>query len=129
MVPGAEGALFAQHQQAAELERRRREEEEIMTGYSPQDLNAGWQFKIVKGTFKTPEQIEAVIEEQAEFGWVLVEVFDQARIRFKRPASEASKDSAREGNPFNTVSKASRPGCAATAAILVVLLAGWCWLI
>lgn len=127
---GAEGAMAAQHQAAAERERRRkREEEEIMTGYTPYDLQGGWQFKIVRGTYKTQAQIEAVVAEQAEFGWTLVEIFDQARIRFKRPASEAEKDSFREGNPYATVSKASAPGCAAAAAILVaVVAAGWWWM-
>src|SRR5262245_8576947 len=117
--------IHAQQQQAAEKERaRRREEEEIMTGYTPEDLAGNWQFKIVKGTFKTPKQIDAVQQEQAEFGWVLVEIFDHNRMRFKRPASEVSKDTYREGNPYRTVSKASGPGCATTVLLLLVLVAG-----
>lgn len=124
MVP-VEGVVVAQHQAAEREKQRRREEEEVMTGYSPQDLQGDWQFKIVRGTFKTPEQIEAVIAEQAEFGWVLVEIFDQARIRFKRPASEAGQDAYREGNPYATISKASGPGCAAAAAaVLVAVVVG-----
>ena len=100
-----------------------------MTGYAPDDLSGNWQFKIVKGTFKTRQQIEAVEHEQAEFGWVLVEIFDQNRIRFKRPVSEAEKDSYREGNPYSTVSKASGPGCGASLLILLGLAAGgWYWL-
>jgi hypothetical protein len=127
MVPSE---LFLGHNHAAaEMEKvRRREEEELMTGYGPQDL-AGWQFKIVKGTFKTQAQIDAVVHEQTEFGWVLVEVFDQNRIRFKRPAAEADKDAYREGNPYATVSKASAPGCGATTALLLALALGtWYWL-
>src|SRR5205085_2648363 len=121
MNPAIHGAAAAQHQ-AAERERaRRREEEEVMTGYTPADLGGDWQFKIVKGTFKTPRQIEAVQQEQAEYGWVLVEIFDQNRIRFKRPAGEAQKDQFREGNPYMTVSKASSPGCGTTVALLLAV--------
>ena len=125
MNPAIHGAAGAQ-QQAAERERaRRREEEEVMTGYTPEDLTEHWQFKIVKGTYKTLRQIEAVQQEQAEFGWLLVEIFDQNRIRFKRSAGEAAKDAYREGNPFLTVSKASSPGCGTAAALLVALVGGF----
>ena len=130
MIP-IEGAMVAQHQAAAEKEKaRRREEEELMTGYNPGDLQSHWQFKIVKGTFKTQAQIDAVVHEQAEYGWVLVEIFDHGRIRFKRPAGEADKDAYREGNPYMTVSKASSPGCGSAAALLMaVTLGGFYWLV
>jgi len=126
MIP-IEGAMVAQQQAAAEKERaRRREEEELMTGYNPGDLQGHWQFKIVKGTFKTQAQIDAVVNEQAEFGWVLVEIFDHGRIRFKRPAGEAEKDAYREGNPYGTVSKASKPGCGTAMVLLLALgMVGW----
>ena len=122
--------FIAQHHAAAEREKaRRREEEEIMTGYRPDDLSGNWQFKIVKGTFKTYKQIEAVVQEQAEHGWSLVEIFDHSRIRFKRPAAESAKDEFREGNPYSTISKASGPGCAGVVLLLAVLVAvGWFWL-
>jgi hypothetical protein len=122
--------LIAHQHAAAEREKvRRREEEEIMTGYRPEELNGNWQFKIVKGTFKTAAQVDAVVQEQAEYGWTLVEIFDQSRIRFKRSAAEAAKDSYREGNPFGTISKASGPGCASMMILLAVVAgAGWYWL-
>jgi hypothetical protein len=125
MIP-IEGAMVAQ-QQAAEKERaRRREEEELMTGYNPGDLQGHWQFKIVKGTFKTQAQIDAVVHEQAEYGWVLVETPPHARIRFKRPAGEAEKDAYREGNPYGTVSRASKPGCGtAMVLLLAIAVGGW----
>jgi hypothetical protein len=123
-------AMMLMHRQQPEpteqVRRRKEEEEEIMSGYSPQDLRENWQFKIVRGTFKTADQVEAVVHEQAEFGWLLVEIFDQNRIRFKRPAGEAANDSSREGNPYATTSKASGPGCAAGAVLLAVVgLVGW----
>ena len=109
-----------------QMRRRKEDEEELMSGYSPQDMRDNWQFKIVRGTFKTAAQIEAVVQEQAEFGWLLVEIFDQNRIRFKRPASEVDKDAYREGNPYATTSKASGPGCATTLGAVAVLgLGGW----
>ena len=111
---------------AEQVRQRSVEEEELMSGYGPQDLQSNWQFKIVRGTYKTSEQIEAVIQEQAEFGWVLVEIFDQTRIRFKRPAGEAAQDAYREGNPYATISKASGPGCGtAVGMLLVLVLGGW----
>jgi hypothetical protein len=129
MIP-IEGAMVAQHQAAAEKERaRRREEEELMTGYNPGDLQGHWQFKIVKGTFKTQAQIDAVIHEQAEYGWVLVEIFDHGRIRFKRPAQEAEKDTYREGNPYGTVSRASKPGCGTVMVLLAAIVVGGWYLI
>ena len=95
-----------------------------MTGYSPDDLSGDWQFKIVKGTFKKRRQIEAVQQEQGEFGWVLVEVFDQTRLRFKRSSSEIAKDEFREGNPYQTVSKVSGPGCATMVVLLALIIGG-----
>ena len=74
-----------------------------MTDYAAKDLD-GWQFKIVRGSFRTAEQIQALQTEQVQYGWSLVEVFDEERVRFKRPASEAAKDSERFGNPFGTSS-------------------------
>ena len=121
-IHGAAGAHAAQ--KAEEERRRKREEEEVMTGYRPDELAGNWQFKIVKGTFKTAEQIDRVVHEQSEHGWVLVEVFDHNRVRFKRPAGEVEKDAFREGNPYKTVSKASGPGCGTTMVVLLVGLVG-----
>jgi hypothetical protein len=121
MFPGVPIAVIA-HQQAIEREkRRRREEEELMTGYSPDELAGDWQFKIVRGIFKKSRQIEAVVQEQAEFGWTMVEIFDHNRIRFKRPAAEAAKDAYREGNPYMTVSKVSGPGCGTAVALMLAV--------
>jgi hypothetical protein len=125
MIP-IEPFVAHQHAKAEREKKRRREEEEIMTGYRPDELAGNWQFKIVKGTFKTQKQLDAVVHEQAEYGWQLVEVFDQARIRFKRPAAEAAKDEFRDGNPYSTISKASGPGCATMVVLLGAFIGlGW----
>ena len=99
-----------------------------MTGYTSDDTSGQWQFKIVRGSFKTAAQVEAVVQEQAEFGWTLVEVFDQTRIRFRRHVNETGKDHYREGNPYATVSKASGPGCGAAVVLFGLLTVGiYCW--
>jgi hypothetical protein len=129
MIPVMHGAAGAHA--AAERARRLHEEEEVLTSYSPEELSGDWQFKIVRGTFRTRPQIEDVVREQAEFGWILVEVFDQGRIRFKRRGSEASQDAFREGNPYTTVSRVSGPGCGTTTALLlaVVAVGSYFWLL
>lgn len=114
-------------QQAAE-ERRRREEEEVLTAYSEVEMEQDWQFKIVRGDFRTLEKVQAVMDEQAEWGWVFVEKFDNARVRFKRPASEAEQDVRRDGNPYSTKSEAAKPGCGTAAALLLMIGVG-SWLI
>lgn len=107
-----------------EEERRRREEEQQLTPYGGADLTENWQFKIVHGSFTTREKVEAVIREQAIYGWVLVEKFDNGRIRFKRPASEALNDSARSGDPYDTTSKAAGSCLIMAAAVILLGFAG-----
>ncbi|MFO0949620.1 MAG: hypothetical protein U0835_00420 [Isosphaeraceae bacterium] len=85
MSMGTTAAIVA----AAEAERLLREEEEEMTPYSDRDLAEGWEFKILRAStaaFRNPERLRAVLEEEKQAGWVLVEKFDDARIRLKRPA-------------------------------------------
>src|SRR3954454_832366 len=72
---------------AAEMMRR---EEEEMTPYSPGELAEGWEFKILRANtarFRNPAKFRAVLDEERRGGWVLVEKFDDYRIRLKRPAS------------------------------------------
>ncbi len=80
---------------AAAAKRRRDQEEEEMTHYTSEDLNEGWEFKIVRSTFeefRNPAKLRQVIDEEACAGWELVEKFDNARLRFKRPASARERD-------------------------------------
>jgi len=96
MAYGAGGAAAA----AAAAEKRRRmmlaeEEEENMTQYTPEDLNKDWEFKIVRsgtGAFRKAEVLNKLLEEEARAGWVMLEKFDDYRIRFKRPRSARVKD-------------------------------------
>jgi hypothetical protein len=73
---------------AAAAETQRQEEAE-MTSYTPKDLAEDWEFKILRsnfGTFRNPEKLRAVLDEESRGGWMLVEKFDDCRIRLKRPA-------------------------------------------
>jgi hypothetical protein len=85
------GSFAAAH---AAAEKRRQEEEE-MAKYTRDELDNDWEFKIVKsvsGKFSKREVVEQVRAEEAIAGWVMVEKFDDNRIRFKRPASSQRND-------------------------------------
>jgi hypothetical protein len=74
---------------AAAAEMQRREEEE-MTTYTAKDLAEGWEFKILRSnfaTFRTPERLRAILDEEKRGGWTLVEKFDDTRIRLRRPVA------------------------------------------
>ena len=80
---------------AAEAHRRLLEEEEEMTNYSAQDMDGGWEFKIVRantGVFRNPAELDKLVKEEAQSGWILLEKFDNTRIRFKRPQSARRND-------------------------------------
>ena len=96
---------------AAAAERRRQmlftEEEGDMTQYTPDDLKSDWEFKIVRSgsaAFRKPEVLSQLIEEEARAGWVMLEKFDDSRVRFKRPRSARAKDAflAEGVDPYRT---------------------------
>ena len=87
---GIHGAHAAQQAAAAA-----REEEEELTPYSAEELDADWQFKIMRsltGGFKKPEALAALAEFEAIAGWQLLEQFDKNRVRFKRPVRAQTRD-------------------------------------
>jgi hypothetical protein len=66
-----------------------------MTEYTPGDPHGEWEFKIVRsdaGAFRKPETVRKLVEEEARAGWVMLEKFDDSRIRFKRPRSARARD-------------------------------------
>jgi hypothetical protein len=90
---------------AAAVAARRREEQE-MTPYSGQDLADDWQFKILQspsGRFRNPEYLQYALDDENRAGWVLVEKFDDHRVRLKRPASAAQLDGKLDFDPFRTL--------------------------
>src|SRR5262245_35645114 len=95
---GASGA-------AAAAARRRREAEESMTVYSPADLTEGWEFKILRSAtnaFRDPVRLRQALEEEGRAGWVMIEKFDNQRLRLKRPASSRAGDAALGFDPYRT---------------------------
>ncbi|MBN1564545.1 MAG: hypothetical protein JXA10_11940 [Anaerolineae bacterium] len=92
---------------AAEKRRQEMEEEDSMTMYTADELRDDWEFKIVRSNFeafRNPETLQRVIEEEGRAGWIMVEKFDNSRIRFKRPASARANDPMLppDVNPYRT---------------------------
>jgi hypothetical protein len=103
---------------AAAAERQRQEEEE-MTPYTPKDLAEDWEFKILRSnfaTFRDPVKLRTVLDEERRGGWVLVEKFDDRRIRLKRPAGTKAiqGDFADRYDPYRTSVGMSQGALAAT---------------
>ena len=74
---------------------KQRQEEEEKMGYNQNELETDWEFKILKsasGKFKNYEAVEQVKAEESVAGWVMVEKFDNNRIRFKRSKIAAKND-------------------------------------
>jgi hypothetical protein len=91
------GGVTAATSAAAAEKRQRmmRAEEEDMAQYTQDDLRNDWEFKIVRsetGAFRRPEVLQRLVEEEAQAGWVMVEKFDDMRVRFKRPRSARASD-------------------------------------
>lgn len=88
---GAIAAAAAQKKRQQQLHT----EEENMTQYTREDLKDDWEFKIVRsgsGAFRKPEALEKLVEEEARAGWVMLEKFDDSRVRFKRPRTARARD-------------------------------------
>lgn len=101
---GAAGGAAAA---AAKKRREQQEEEEQLTTYTPEELREEWEFKIVRsafGAFGNAQKLKQMLKEEAEAGWVLVEKFDNTRVRLKRPAHVRKQDHMLppEINPYRT---------------------------
>ena len=99
------GAAAAAAAAAAARRRLEQQEEEEMTPYQPQDLSGDWEFKILRsfrGVFRDPAKLREALDQEARAGWVLVEKFDDTRIRLKRPASARSGDAGLDFDPYRT---------------------------
>jgi hypothetical protein len=89
---------------AAAAEMARKEEEE-MTPYSREDLTDGWEFKILRSmtsAFKDPQKLRVYLEEESRAGWVLVEKFDDSRVRLKRAIDAKQRDGQLDFDPYRT---------------------------
>ena len=102
MSAGAAGSAAGA---AAARARMLREEEESMTGYTPEELAEGWEFKFLRSVtsrFKDPEVLRRCLEEEGRAGWTLVEKFDNSRVRLKRPAAARRGDASLKSDPYRT---------------------------
>ena len=133
MNPGTIAATTASTQAAtaaaAAAERRRKWEEEVLTTYSQNELNQDWEFKILhsaRGAFRDPQRLREVLDEEARAGWVLLEKFDNSRIRLKRSPDGRHDDSHLGIDPWRSfVGSASGQRDARTAILIAgLLLAG-----
>ena len=76
-----------------------------MTPYSEGELSEGWEFKILRSNlnaFRKPEDLRKFLEEEGRAGWILVEKFDDNRLRLKRTASARLGDAALDFDPYRT---------------------------
>jgi hypothetical protein len=98
-------AMSAGAAAAAAKRRQEEEEEEELTPYSDKELAEGWEFKILRShtnVFGKPESFKKYLEEEGRAGWILVEKFDNNRLRLKRPASARRADSSLDFDPYRT---------------------------
>ena len=70
-------------------------EEEEMTRYTPEDVDGDWEFKIVRSasaSFRNPETLRRLVVEESAAGWIMLEKFDDSRVRFKRRRVDRMRD-------------------------------------
>jgi len=87
---------------AAEAERQRQwEEEEMMS----QEYSEESEYKILRSAtaaFRNPNHLRNALEEEARAGWMLLEKFDDQRLRLKRPISARKLDAELTFDPYRT---------------------------
>jgi hypothetical protein len=65
-----------------------------MTPYTPQDIAENWEFKILRSAasqFRNPAWLRSILEEEARAGWIMIEKFDNSRVRLKTARQCARK--------------------------------------
>ena len=95
-----------------------------MTGYTPEELASGSEFKILRSAtsaFKRPEFLRQVLDEEKEAGWTLVEKFDDSRIRLKRPASARTDGSSSTFDPYRSYVGISEAALGLRIALAIVI--------
>lgn len=99
-----------------------------MAKYTQDNLGNDWEFKIVRsesGAFRKSEVVKSLLEEEARAGWVMLEKFDNSRIRFKRPRSARNRDTLLppDVDPYRTRYGAPSAQYAVLATVLTGLVA------
>ena len=111
------------HQQQ---QRREHAEEEEMTAYSPNGPAEDWEFKILRsvyGEFRKPQRMAEILDQESKAGWLLVEKFDNRRIRLKRRVEARKDDRTLDFDPYQSyVGKSD--GTAAAVIVGVTIAVG-----
>lgn len=121
----ATGAATTASAAAAETQRQH-EEEEKLTPYRREDLDSGWEFKILRsisGAFGKREHLRRALEDEALSGWVLVEKFDDNRLRLKRRVGVHDDEFNPDIDPYRTTYGAANSGVLLVFILLVTSLA------
>jgi len=108
----------------AEAKRRRQMEEEEMSEYPENKFQNEWEYKILRANrsvFKKPEVFHRVCAEERKAAWILVEKFDDMRLRFKRPMSARENDQRLKLDPYRT-RYGMAPGALAAAIVGLVFV-------
>jgi hypothetical protein len=121
--------IMSAHAAAHAAAQKKRQEEEEMTQYTRDELENDWEFKIVKsatGRFSKREIVEQVRAEEAMAGWVMVEKFDDNRIRFKRAMSAQRNDPNLPSgiDPYRTTYGISEGGLGLTIVGIMIFVGG-----
>jgi hypothetical protein len=92
---------------AIEAKRKKEQEEEELTTYRKEELEQGWEFKILRSAtnqFRDPAVFAKAVETERLGGWELVEKFDDERVRFRRPVAARNNDAMLPAgyNPYRT---------------------------
>jgi hypothetical protein len=101
----AAGGAAAATAAAAAAAAAAQQEEEEMTPYGSAELAENWEFKILRCVtpkFRDAVFLHTVLEQEARAGWILVEKFDDNRVRLKRPASARRNDATLGFDPYRT---------------------------
>ena len=108
MNPGASPAIFIYPVILAAVlavKRRQQMEEEQMSEYSETNSQEDWEYKILRANtaaFRKPQVLHNVCAEEKQGGWMLVEKFDDLRLRFRRPVSARKNDHMLGYDPYRT---------------------------
>lgn len=120
------GAHIAAVEAAKKQRQLEEDEEEKMTNYNNSDMEK-WEFKIVRsdsGAFRKPETLAALVEEEAQAGWEMLEKFDNNRVRFRRPVDARKRDHLLPEyvDPYRTKYGSSSQTAAVLIGVMTLLL-------
>ena len=93
-----------------------------MMSYSDRDLADDWEFKILRSAsavFKNPDRMREILETEARAGWMLVEKFDNNRVRLKRSPKARENDRHLEFDAYRTTVTTSQGNQAVVVGVIV----------